>query len=213
MFPDEFKMRGIRLFGIGPRDMSPVEIAKKKAIDMGFDVHIMNKRLMCDAFSAGRMTGHMAILCTVESQPFKTPCILLHSGELLVTVGKSKGVGGRNQEFALAMAQAIKGNNRIVVAAVDTDGTDGPGGYICEDAQAKGVICLSGAIIDGYTIGIAEKKGLDVVAALVSHDTSNILWELGDGIVATQNISMTDLHVIVILGENNNAEFVIPVNN
>lgn len=53
----------------------------------------------------------------------------MSSGENVVTVGKESGVGGRNQEYCIAAAIRIAGSENIVVGAVDTDGTDGPGGF------------------------------------------------------------------------------------
>ena len=70
-----------------------------------------------------------------QAQPFEPPCALFTSGELLVTVGQEHGIGGRNQEFALAAALRLDGNPGIVVGAVDSDGTDGPGGQFWTGSQ------------------------------------------------------------------------------
>jgi len=43
---------------------------------------------------------------TIErtGQPFEPPCALFSSGEMIVTVAKETGIGGRNQEFTLSAA-------------------------------------------------------------------------------------------------------------
>ena len=60
--------------------------------------------------------------------------------------------------------------------------------------------CLAGGIVDGYTMAEAEKAGVDILAELKKHNTSPPLWKLNDGILATPNISLLDLTVILVLG-------------
>lgn len=108
-------------------------------------------------------------------------------------------MGGRNQEYALAAAVHIEGSERIVMGSVDTDGTDGPGKQFvdgCDDIPV-----LNGAVVDGTTASRARELGLDIFGTLKRHDTSPALFSLGDGVVATQNISMNDLTVTLILGD------------
>jgi glycerate-2-kinase len=118
----------------------------------------------------------------------------MSSGENVVTVGSESGVGGRNQEYCLAAALKIKGNEHIVIGAVDTDGTDGPGGFNYEGAPS----CLSGAIVDGYTVSEAERDGIDLWQGLKTHGTSLPLWKLDCGVHAESGISALDLRVIYI---------------
>jgi glycerate-2-kinase len=107
-------------------------------------------------------------------------------------------MGGRNQEFALAAALRIAGSANIVVAAVDSDGTDGPGGSLTSDGEV--IRCLAGAVVDGWTVEEACVAGVDIHEALRKHDTSPALWRLDSGIHATPSVSMTDLGVVLILG-------------
>ena len=74
----------------------------------------------------------MALCAERMGEPFKAPIVLMTSGENIVTVGKEKGIGGRNQEYCTAAALKIAGSKKIVFGAVDTDGTDGPGGLKIE---------------------------------------------------------------------------------
>lgn len=135
-------------------------------------------------------------------EPVKAPVVLFSSGEMLVTVEKKAGIGGRNQEFVLACARQIRGSKRIVIGSVDSDGTDGPGGLAIPGAPS----CLGGGIVDGTTADRAEEKGLSIEECLRNHDTSGILWQLGCGIHMEQNISLNDLTVILIQGAGKNGD-------
>jgi glycerate-2-kinase len=116
---------------------------------------------------------------------------------MLVTVGREKGVGGRNQEFALAAAQRIAGSRNIIVGSVDSDGTDGPG---TQFAQVYGGIpCLAGGVVDGETMDEARTSGVNVAEELKRHNASAALWKLRSGIAATPNISLNDLTVTLIM--------------
>jgi len=119
---------------------------------------------------------------------------------MVVTVGKENGIGGRNQEYALAAATHIAGSERIVIGSVDSDGTDGPGTQLVEGCE--GVPSLAGGIVDGYTMAEAKDRGIDVAEALRHHDTTRALCALDSGVIATRNISMNDLTVTLIMGTN-----------
>ena len=100
----------------------------------------------------------------------------------------------------LSAALRIAGSAHIVMGAVDTDGTDGPGGRFAEDCGD--IPCLTGAIADGYTAAEAQAAGVDLLAAIRRHNTSPALWALNSGIAATQNNSAGDLGVTLILGRS-----------
>jgi glycerate-2-kinase len=203
MKPDEFNRLNVRMYGFSPSELNPVNICAKRAGELGFDVHVLNKRFDCEAAPSGFLVGNIARLCEREGEPFKTPCVILSTGELLVSVGDSDGVGGRNQEFSLSAALSISGSQNIALAAADTDGTDGPGGFFDEEAGALGVKCLAGGIVDGYTVDRAREHGVDIFEAINSHSSSRALWKLNSGIWAEQNMAIGDIHVTVILGREN----------
>jgi hydroxypyruvate reductase/glycerate 2-kinase len=117
---------------------------------------------------------------------------------MVVTVGQEKGIGGRDQEFALSAALRIAGSKNIVIASVDTDGTDGPGSQFI--AGSVDIPCLAGGIVDGQTVESAKNLGVDIVGELRRHNTSPALWKLNSGIVVTPNISLIDLTVALIMG-------------
>ncbi|MBN1400887.1 MAG: hypothetical protein JXA74_08610, partial [Anaerolineae bacterium] len=55
-------------------------------------------------------------------------------------------------------------------------------------------------IVDGYTVGLAREKGIDIRRALRQHDTTPALLTLDSGILATQNTGLRDLGVILVMG-------------
>jgi hydroxypyruvate reductase len=99
----------------------------------------------------------------------KPRCVIC-GGETTVTLGKTHGRGGRNQEFALACAFSIQETDTFVVASCGTDGNDGP-----TDA--------AGAVVDNTTIIRARGKGLDPRAALDNHDAYPLFEKLEDLVV------------------------------
>jgi glycerate-2-kinase len=94
--------------------------------------------------------------------------VLVYAGETTVTV-TGDGVGGRNQEAALAAAMAIEGTG-VTFLAAGTDGIDGP-------TEA------AGAIVDGTTTHRGAALGLDAHAYLARNDANTYLGAVGDLIV------------------------------
>jgi glycerate 2-kinase len=86
-------------------------------------------------------------------------------GETTVTV-RGRGRGGRNQEFALALVEALDGAAMAVLSA-GTDGIDGP-----TDA--------AGAFVDGASLSRALAMRLDPASALVANDSYEFFDRLGD---------------------------------
>ncbi len=110
---------------------------------------------------------------------------LLSGGEVTVTV-RNGGIGGRNQQFALACAEPIAGDN-ITVLSAGTDGIDGNS-------------LAAGAIVDGSTVArIDPSAGAEAVRhALATFNADPLFSTLGDAIVTgpTGN-NLRDLRVLL----------------
>jgi len=195
---EEFEEMGSRIFGVMPHRLGMLPTAHRKAWELGFRPYTMSTFLMAEASQAGIVIASIATSIEEHGVPFEPPCALFTTGELLVTVGKETGVGGRNQEWALSAAQCISGSKNIVMGAVDTDGTDGPGNQFWEGNEH--IPCLAGGIVDGYTVEEAKSVGVDIRAELQRHSSSPALWRLGSGILTSQNISVGDLSVTLVMG-------------
>jgi hydroxypyruvate reductase len=92
--------------------------AASKARTLGYRPLILSSSIQGEAKEVARV--HAAILR--DAPPHS--CIL-SGGETTVTV-RGKGRGGRNQEFALALAIDIAGVPNVAALCAGTDGTDGP---------------------------------------------------------------------------------------
>jgi glycerate-2-kinase len=96
----------------------------------------------------------------------QAPTCVLAGGETTVQV-TGKGRGGRNQEFALVVAQELQGETGWALLSAGTDGIDGP-----TDA--------AGAFVDGQSIHRARERGLDPQTVLRENDTYSFFAALGD---------------------------------
>ena len=191
---EEFSSYRFRVFGIMPDDEHFIPAVVRRAGELGIPCRVLNRLLHAEASECGKVYGSIARNISDYGEPFPRPMMLVSTGEMLVTVRGEKGVGGRNQEFVLQCALEITGDSRIVVGSADSDGTDGPGGLDLEGAPD----CLGGGIVDGYTLAEARKQGVDLLAALRTHDVSRALWRLDCGMHIEQNISLDDLTVLYI---------------
>jgi hydroxypyruvate reductase len=97
--------------------------------------------------------------CVARSRSDR-PRITIAGRETTVTLTGS-GRGGRNQEFALAAADAIRDHPDALLVALATDGEDGP-----TDA--------AGAAVDGTTLA-----GVDATEALAHNNAYDLLDPLG----------------------------------
>jgi glycerate-2-kinase len=200
---EDFEKMSFRIFGVMPgyRQSGKLLPAMRKAEELGFKAVVLTDELVeIEASQAGLYMASIASTIERRGEPFEPPCALFSSGELVVTVGKESGIGGRNQEFALSAALRIAGNENIVIASVDTDGTDGPGFQFSEGSGE--IPCLAGGIVDGLTAEGGKVRGVDIVGELKRHNTTHALWALDSGVVASPNISVIDLTVALILGRS-----------
>jgi len=95
----------------------------------------------------------------------KPPGCLLLGGETTIEV-QGPGRGGRNQSFALAAALELRDAPRTLLAAIASDGVDGP-----TDA--------AGAVVDGQTIALLLAQGMEAQANIRRRDAYPALQAAG----------------------------------
>jgi glycerate 2-kinase len=118
---------------------------------------------------------------------------ILSGGELSVTVRNAKGRGGRNQEYALALAIELDGLPGVAALAADTDGIDGGEGRATDPA---------GAIIDATTLTV--KGRLDAQMFLDSNDATTFFEAAGALVVrGPTHTNVNDFRVILVDPEPN----------
>lgn len=132
---------------------------------LGYEPVLLTDQLCCEAREAG---SFLASILRTHSDSSR-PLAFIAGGETVVHL-MGKGLGGRNQELALAAAPGIAGLNAAVFS-VGSDGTDGP-----TDA--------AGGYVDGDTAAALKACGKDVFSALQNNDAYHAL-QVVEGLLMT----------------------------
>ncbi len=159
-----------------------VDEAAASATRAGFAVEVDNS---CDDWPYDKAADYLLNRLRELRSTVSRVC-LISGGEVTVTVRNGGGVGGRNQQFALACAEQISGED-ITVLSAGTDGIDG-------NSPA------AGAVVDGSTIARVESHGgVEAVRhALASFNVYPLFDRLGDAVTTgpTGN-NLRDLRILV----------------
>lgn len=132
---------------------------------LGYEPVFLTDQLCCEAREAGSFLA--SVVKSHSAQGKKMAFIA--GGETIVHL-TGKGLGGRNQELALAAAPGIAGL-RAAVFSVGSDGTDGP-----TDA--------AGGYVDGDSAAELKAQGIDVYSVLRENDAYHALKAI-DGLIMT----------------------------
>lgn len=157
--------------------------AARACRNLGYQPILLTDHLDGEAREAGRFLG--SILRTHAGDPGRRAYIA--SGETVVRL-TGQGLGGRNQELALAAAPCIAGLERAALFSVGSDGTDGP-----TDA--------AGGYVDGGTLTALHRTGYRVEQVLRDNDAYHALQAVG-GLIFTgpTGTNVNDLSVALIGG-------------
>ena len=162
-----------------------LEAAQLKAESLGYNTLLLSSGMEGEAKVAGAAHAAIARKIIANGNPLGRPACVLSGGETTVTI-RGTGLGGRNQEFALAAAAAIDGLEGVVILSGGTDGTDGP-----TDA--------AGGIVDGTTLRRGRDKGLDAADSLRRNDSHTFLGVVGDLLVTGPTFTnVMDLRVVIV---------------
>jgi hydroxypyruvate reductase len=156
-----------------------IKVAAEEAKQLSFIVEVDNT---CDDWDYQRTADYL-INRVRELRKQSARVCLISGGEVTVKVTNG-GMGGRNQQLALACAEKIAGEN-ITVLSAGTDGIDGNSP-------------VAGAIVDGTTLQRAMAVGLDAKASLERFDAYPFFKELVDAIITgpTGN-NLRDLRILL----------------
>ena len=165
-----------------------VDAAMDKARELQFNTLILGTEVEGEAKDIGRFLAAISRETARTGNPIKPPACILAAGETTVTV-RGHGVGGRNQEMALAWAISMAArpfSAQACFASVATDGTDGP-------------TTAAGGLVDPFTCSRAIELGLMPQKFLRANDSSNFLKTTGDLIVTgpTQT-NLMDLQILLV---------------
>jgi glycerate 2-kinase len=142
------------------------QAAEKTARQLKFNTLLLTTQVQGEAREIAKVAAAIAGEIARYNRPVAKPACVILGGETTVTL-HGHGLGGRNQEIALAAAIAIEGLPNTLIAALGTDGTDGP-----TDA--------AGAIATGETVGRGKSIGLAAQAHLADNDAYHFFQPLGD---------------------------------
>jgi len=152
----------------------------------GLYPHCLSDPIVGEArVEAKRFVGQ-ALRLLEQHGKLRRPSCIIAGGEPTVTV-TGHGKGGRAQEFAAAAALHLTGVSHVWLAALGTDGTDGP-------------TDVAGAVISGATAAQAEKIGVDLRSALKRHDTYQAFQALRCHIrTGLTGTNVNDLYLLLLL--------------
>ena len=151
---------------------------------LGYRPVLLTDRLCCEAREAGSFLASIARTHDGDEESLA----FLAGGETVVHLTGS-GLGGRNQELALAAAPGIDGMVDTVIFSVGSDGTDG-----LTDA--------AGGMVDGQTMARLREAGLSVHRVLADNDAYHALDAVG-GLIRTgpTGTNVNDVAVVLLRRE------------
>jgi len=165
-----------------------LEAAADVARTAGVTPFILSDSIEGEARDAGKVLSGLARQVATRGQPFAPPCVLLSGGETTVTV-RGDGRGGRNVEFLLAFALALRSVPGVYALAADTDGVDG-----AEE--------IAGAIATPDTLTRAFEHHRSAANDLERNDAHAFFEALGDSIVTgPTRTNVNDFRAILVTGD------------
>ena len=159
--------------------------AERQAETFGYQTRVLSSSVEGESRTVAK--SHAALVKEIarRDQPLRLPACVISGGETTVTI-RGDGLGGRNQEFALAAAVEIDGLDGVIILSGGTDGTDGP-----TDA--------AGAIVDASTVQRGKARGLDATAFLARNDSYHFLKATDDLLITGPTFTnVMDLQVMLV---------------
>lgn len=138
-----------------------------------------------DARTLGIEHAKLALQIAAGDGPVEAPCVILSGGETTVEV-RGDGQGGRNGEYALSLAIALRGHADIHALACDTDGIDGTGNN-------------AGSFVTPDILQRASTAGIDAADMLARNDSYEFFSRTADLIVTgPTHTNVNDIRAILV---------------
>ncbi|MGV8125135.1 MAG: glycerate kinase [Candidatus Xenobiia bacterium LiM19] len=151
----------------------------------GLNTLLLTTSIQSEAKETAAFLVSIAREIRLSGRPVCKPALLVAAGETTVCV-RGRGMGGRNQELALAAAIHLRELEGVIVASIATDGSDGP-----TDA--------AGAIVDCETFVRGANLELDAYGVLDDNDSYHYLRETRDLIITgATNSNVNDLYLVYV---------------
>lgn len=187
--PGDVRLANARFIVVANRETA-LRAAAEGAAALGYAVTTLPEPTYGEARVAAKSFAARAFQLWQQE---RKPLCVLAAGETTVRVS-GRGIGGRNQEFALALIPEIAdfaapggdGHAACVVSSVATDGIDGP-------------TPAAGAIVDSTTLTRARRAGLEPQRALEENDAYPFFRALNDLVVlGPTGTNVGDLQVMLV---------------
>ncbi len=154
--------------------------AAESCCRLGYEPIILTDTMGGEAREMGR---YLASVARNHVHP-QHPTAYIAGGETVVHL-TGNGLGGRNQELALAAAEGISGLSAAIFS-LGSDGTDGP-----TDA--------AGGYVDGESAAALQEKNWDIASVLQNNDSYHALQAVG-GLIMTgpTGTNVNDVAVVLL---------------
>lgn len=158
------------------------DAAAEECQRLGYTAVVLTSELCCEAKKAGSFLASIA-----DSHANDQKKLAYIAGGETVVYLTGKGLGGRNQELALAAAEGIAGLSNVAIFSIGSDGTDGP-----TDA--------AGGYVDGFTKKQLLESGIQISDVLAENDAYHALEHCG-GLIKTgaTGTNVNDVAVALII--------------
>lgn len=162
-----------------------VAAAAARARELGYRPLVLSTTIEGETRDVAGVHAAIAREIVSSGRPVRRPCCVISGGETTVTL-RGEGLGGRNQEFALAAAMGISGLTGVAILSAGTDGTDGP-------TDAAGALAFSD------TIERASRLGRDARSYLDRNDSYRFFEALGDLILTgPTGTNVMDIRLVLV---------------
>jgi hydroxypyruvate reductase len=183
--PGSWRLRSVHHTIIGTNS-AMLDAVAHAAEQAGLHTHCLSAAIVGEARTEAKRFVEGALRLVRQAGRLRRPSCIVAGGEPTVTV-TGRGRGGRAQEFAAAAALHLTGVSNVWLAALGTDGTDGP-------------TDVAGAVVSGITAAQAEKIGVNLRSALKRHDTYPALKTLRCHIrTGPTGTNVNDLYLLLLL--------------
>lgn len=168
--------------------LQALQAAAVKAKEFGWNPLILGDAIEGESAQLGTVMAGIAASVRHYGHPIAKPAVLFSGGETTVTLGREKpGRGGRNTEFLLSLAVALKGAPGTYAIAGDTDGIDGS-----DDA--------AGAIVTPDTLTRAREASAIAADFLRRHDSYSFFATIHDLVMTGPTLTnVNDVRAVLIL--------------
>lgn len=144
------------------RNSESLKAAEEAAKKYQLNTIILSSKIQGEAREVAKEFGALIEEINDKNIPVKKPACIIAGGETTVTV-KGQGIGGRNQELALATLISLKGSkSKFAFASCGTDGIDG-------------ITLAAGGYVDYKMLEMINNKKIFPNEYLINNDSFNFL--------------------------------------